>query len=142
MSEYKQEHKYDFCEKHQHDISDNTGYSCWECSYETISAMIDERRKLTSENAELREKVVGLEKDDTRKWDMMNADGVTLDRYRTALAEIVVGYKAFNDHSGNYEQLTIAIIKGAALLNGKEPDLSAFEMIDRMEPVWRKYKTY
>ncbi len=66
---------------------------------------------------------------------MMNADGVTLDHYRTALKEIVVGYKAFNDHSDNYEQLTIAIIKGAALLNGKEPDLSAFEMIDRMEPV-------
>ncbi len=47
-------------------------------------------KELSVEVVGLREKVVELEKDDTRKWDMMNADGVTLDRYKTALEEIAL----------------------------------------------------
>ena len=42
-------------------------------------------KELSEEVVGLREKVEELEKDDTRKWDMMNADGVTLDHYRTRL---------------------------------------------------------
>ena len=40
-----------FCEKHDHDVNDVTGYACWECSYETISLMIDERKALTAKLA-------------------------------------------------------------------------------------------
>ena len=54
---------------------------------------------------------------------------------KDAMGEVVSGYKAFNDDSDNYEQLTIAVIKGKALLDGKKPDLSVFEMLDKMEPI-------
>ena len=57
---YTQTHKYDFCDKHDHDVNDNTGYACWECSYETISMMIDERNKHITEIATLKARVQEL----------------------------------------------------------------------------------